>query len=362
MKMATLFPRESVRMTWTSKPAVPRASKPTDRRRGSDRPIIRPALEVCGLEPAHESLQREIIAGLKRHPKTLPCKFLYDERGSRLFDAICELEEYYPTRTETRILRDNIGKIAALCGPHCLLVELGSGTSTKTRLLLDYLKAPVAYVPIDISRSHLIHAAEGLNGDYGALEILPVCADYSDPLTLPAPAKTPGRVVVFFPGSTIGNFAPREAAAFLRRIATWCHPGDAFLVGVDLQKDRQILLAAYNDAKGITSAFNLNLLRRANEELGANFICAQFRHRAIYNENHDRVEMHLVSRCKQRVTIAGNQIDFDKGEHIVTEYSYKYRIETFHQLASRAGWQPERTWVDENRLFSVNYLTLTKSP
>src|SRR5437667_2621933 len=234
--------------------------------------------------PTPANFQAEFIAGLKQRPKILPCKFFYDERGSTLFDDICELEEYYLTRTETKILQDNIAEISALCGSDCVLVELGSGRSSKTRLLLDHLETPVAYVPIDISRPHLLRAAEAINGDYFPLQILPVCADYNQPLRLPVPARTPKRQVIFFPGSTIGNFEPHQAAAFLRRLAGACQSGDGLLIGVDLQKSRDILYAAYNDAQGVTAAFNLNLLLRANRELGASFNLEQFRHRAIYDE------------------------------------------------------------------------------
>lgn len=320
--------------------------------------------EVChgivlsDFEPDCEHLEAEFIAGLNRRPKTLPCKFFYDERGSDLFEQICVLDEYYLTRTENRILRDNIAEIAALCGPRCLLVELGSGNSSKTRLLLDHLEEPVAYVPIDLSRAHLLRAADALNGDYYPLQILPICADYNQPLELPSPARSPERATIFFPGSTIGNFEPRQAAAFLRRIAGWCQPGDGLLVGVDLQKPREILHQAYNDAKGITAAFNLNLLRRANEELAANFDLDQFRHRAAYNPRHGRIEMHLVSQRKQAVRVAGEQIEFAEGETITTEYSYKYKVETFRVLASAGGWQPGRAWLDKNQWFSLQYFTL----
>jgi dimethylhistidine N-methyltransferase len=319
--------------------------------------------EVCGeirlsdFEPAPDNFKAEFIAGLERHPKVLPCKFFYDEHGSRLFDQICQLDEYYLTRAETEILRNNITEIAALCGPDCVLVEPGSGNSSKTRLLLDHLERPVAYVPIDISQAHLFSTAQTLNGDYFPLEILPVCADYNQPLTLPTPARRPGRTVVFFLGSTIGNFEPWQAAIFLRRIASWCKPGDGLFIGVDLQKSRELLHLAYNDAKGITAAFNLNLLQRANTELGADFILERFRHEAIYDEAHSRIEMRLVSRCQHQVVVAGEQFEFGEGERITTEYSYKYRIEAFHELAAAAGWQPERTWTDKERWFSVNYFT-----
>ena len=320
--------------------------------------ITEPCSEmVLDLAPTPANFQSEFLAGLKRHPKTLPCKFFYDERGSTLFDDICELEEYYLTRTETKILRDNVEEISALCGSDCVLIELGSGRSSKTRLLLDHLETPVAYVPIDISRRHLLRAAEALNGDYFPLQVLPICADYNQPLKLPIPARIPKRKVIFYPGSTIGNFEPQPAAAFLRRLATWCQPGDGLLIGVDLQKSRDILRAAYNDARGVTAAFNLNLLLRANGELGASFNLEQFRHRAIYDEVNGRIEMHLVSQCRQRVVLAGEEIHFEKGEFVTTEYSYKYREEGFRAFAGAAGWQAQRTWIDEGRLFSVHYFS-----
>ena len=305
--------------------------------------------------PTPANFQAEFIAGLNQRPKILPCKFFYDERGSTLFDDICELGEYYLTRTETKILQDNIREISALCGSDCVLVELGSGRSSKTRLLLDHLETPVAYVPIDISRPHLLRAAEAINGDYFPLQILPVCTDYNQPLRLPVPARTPKRQVIFFPGSTIGNFEPHQAAAFLRRLAGACQSGDGLLIGVDLQKSRDILYAAYNDAQGVTAAFNLNLLLRANRELGASFNLEQFRHRAIYDEANGRIEMHLVSQCRQSVLVADHEIHFDKGEAITTEYSYKYREENFRALAAASGWQARQTWSDEGGLFSVHY-------
>jgi dimethylhistidine N-methyltransferase len=313
---------------------------------------------LSDFEPTSDTFEAEFIAGLKRDPKILPCKFFYDQRGSQLFDRICELDEYYLTRTETKILRDNISEIAELCGAECFLVELGSGQSSKTRLLLDHLERPAAYVPIDISRRHLVRAAQGLNGDYYGLEILPVCADYIQPLMLPVPARRPKRRVIFFPGSTIGNFEPAQAISFLRRIANWCEPGDGLLIGVDLQKNEKLLHAAYNDSQGVTAAFNLNLLQRANRDLGANFLLDQFRHRAIYDRTHSRIEMQLVSECSQSVQMGGEEIDFRRGEFVTTEYSYKYTRESFSELALKAGWQCKQVWLDDSDLFSVHYLTI----
>jgi dimethylhistidine N-methyltransferase len=289
----------------------------------------------------------------------VPCKFFYDELGSRLFDRICELDDYYPTRTETGILQKRLPDIAELCGPRCAVVEPGSGSSAKTRLLLDHLESPVAYIPIEISRAHLVRAAKALNGDYFSLEILPVCADYHQPLQLPEPAQTPSRTLVFFPGSTIGNFERGEATEFLSRIAGWCQPGDALLVGVDLQKDPEVLHRAYNDSEGVTAAFNLNLLQRANDELGAAFQLGQFRHEAIYDEDAGRIEMRLISQTQQQVALAGKRLEFDTGEIITTEYSHKYTIDGFRQLAETAGWTPRRVWTDDRQWFSVHYLTVT---
>jgi dimethylhistidine N-methyltransferase len=306
-------------------------------------------------ETGQDHLDEEFIEGLRLKPKMLPCKFFYDARGSALFEKICALEDYYPTRTETRILRESMGEISRLCGPGCLLIELGSGSSSKTRLLLEHLPRLAAYVPVEISRPALDQAAAELSRDF-PVEILPVCADYNQPIKLPHPSLIPERKMVFFPGSTIGNFAPEEAMNFLKRIAGWCSPGDGFLIGVDLQKDRTVLKRAYNDSRGVTAAFNLNLLHRANRELGANFNLRQFQHCAFYNEEQSRIEMHLVSTCRQTVSISGEPFLFERGEHIITEYSYKYRIDQFHRLARRAGWRAVKTWTDPRQWFSLHYL------
>lgn len=315
-------------------------------------------IPLTDLEPTPADFRSEFLAGLQRRPRLLPCKFFYDERGSRLFDRICELPEYYPTRTEAGILARNLDAIAAFCGRDCLLVELGSGSSRKTRLLLDRLEAPAGYVPIDISRAHLRAAAATLAGEYPALEILPVCADYAQPLRLPAPDTPAERRVVFFPGSTIGNFHPPEAVRFLRRIRDWCEPGDRLIVGVDLEKRREILEPAYNDERGITAAFNLNLLVRANRELGADFVLERFSHEAIYDAERRRIEMRIVSGCEQVVAIGRERFEFGPGERIVTEYSYKYPPSQFAGLASEAGWSVVRRWSDRRDWFGVFALEL----
>jgi dimethylhistidine N-methyltransferase len=303
--------------------------------------------------PADE-FRSELLQGLRSDPKTVPCKFLYDERGSELFEAICGLHEYYPTRTEMSILREHAAEMAAHCGRACLLLEPGSGSSAKTRLLLDHLDAPVAYVPMDISSESLLRTAAELRRDYYPLEVRPLCADYHGPIDLPTFDSMPQRTVIFFPGSTIGNFAPQEAVRFLRRMANWCQPGDSLIIGVDLKKDPAVLWRAYNDSQGITAAFNLHLLERANAELGASFNLEHFQHRAIYNERLGRIEMHLVSLKNQHVRIARETFHFHAGEFVTTEHSYKYQLSDFRRLLRESGWQVTRTWTDPNRWFGVH--------
>jgi dimethylhistidine N-methyltransferase len=312
-------------------------------------------LELCDLAPERASFLSDVLAGLSAPRKTLPCKYFYDERGSALFERICELEEYYPTRTELGILRRHAGAMAEALGPRCLLVEYGSGSSTKTRLLLERLVDPAAYVPVDISREHLLRSATALSAHHPRLPVRPVCADFTQPFALP---EVPGalRRAVFFPGSTIGNFADAEARKLLAQVAEQCGPGGLLLIGVDLRKSRAILEPAYDDAKGVTAEFNLNLLRRINRELGARFDLAAFAHRAVWNAAEGRVEMHLVSRREQVVRIAGRSIRFLRGESIHTESSHKYEIEGFAALAHEAGFEVLRVFTDPARLFSVQLL------
>jgi dimethylhistidine N-methyltransferase len=291
------------------------------------------------LAPERASIRDEVLGGLRRRPKELPPKLFYDERGSQLFDQICELEEYYPTRTEMAIMQAHAHEMAALVGPDSLLIEYGSGSSLKTRLLLDCLAAPAGYVPIDISREHLLRSAERLAAAYPAIEILPVWADYTAGLTLPRPARRVARAVAYFPGSTIGNCHPHEAVRLLRQIAELVGPGGGLLIGVDLQKDRATLERAYDDRAGVTAAFNLNMLARINRELGADFRLDQFRHRALYNEQVDRIEMHLISQRSQLVDVDGVSIAFDAGESILTECSYKYSVAAFGALAHAGGFE-----------------------
>jgi dimethylhistidine N-methyltransferase len=313
---------------------------------------------VVPVESDNKEFLREAAVGLLQPQKTLPCKFLYDDQGSQLFNQICDLDEYYPTRTETAILRDNIRGIAEVIGPECRLVEFGSGTSTKTRLLLEHLDDLVSYTPIDISSGQLFDSCQKLERDFPALEILPVAADYTDPLELPELQTPAQKVVAFFPGSTIGNFKPHEAVSFLQRIADLCGPGGGLLIGVDLSKDRRLLEAAYNDREGVTAEFNLNLLTRANRELGSDFDLGSFRHQAVYDEALGRIEMRLVSLRPQVVRLANREFFFGEDEYITTEYSYKYSLPKFTNLARRAGFEVLNVWVDGNNWFSVQYLSV----
>lgn len=300
----------------------------------------------------------EALAGLRQPQKTLPCKYFYDQRGSQLFDQICDLPEYYPTRTEAGIMADNITEMAAVFGPDCLLIEYGSGSSTKTRILLDHLPHLAGYVPMDISREHLFQTAESLAEAYPELDILPLCADYTAKFELPEASRDVRSRVVYFPGSTIGNFHRAEAAAFLRHIAEVCGPGGGLLIGVDLRKSPQVLEPAYNDAQGVTAEFNLNLLRRMNSELGADFDLEGFAHHALYNEAIGRIEMHLASLNAQTVTVGGETIRFEEDETIWTECSYKYSLPEFSAMASSAGFEVRRVWTDDAQKFSVQYLTV----
>ena len=302
----------------------------------------------------------DVLRGLSAAVKAIPCKYFYDEAGSKLFDRICELEEYYPTRTELTIMEQHVQEMADLAGPACLLVEYGSGSSVKSRLLLDRLETPAAYVPVDISREHLRSSASALARAYPHLEVLPICADFTQPLDLPVPALPFRRRLIYFPGSTIGNFTPAEAIRLLRRTAQLGGPGSGLLLGVDLKKDPQILHAAYNDRRGVTAAFNLNLLERINRELGADFQTAQFWHHASYNPREGRIEMYLISQREQRVRIGSQAFTLAEGEAIRTEYSYKYNSADLRHLAKAGGYEVRRVWTDERNHFCVAYLIVAE--
>lgn len=310
--------------------------------------------------PAPADFYSEVIDGLARERKMIPPKFFYDAEGSRLFDAICNVPEYYPTRTEMQILRDNAADIAQYVGEDCLLVEPGSGSSEKVRLLLDSIR-PSAYMPMDISKDHLIDAAQRVSAEYPWLDVHATCADFTAPLDLPyEPAQS--HTVAFFPGSSIGNFEPPRAVEFLANIAAMVGPRGGLLIGVDLVKEHHILNAAYNDTRGVTAAFNRNLLVRINRELGADFDTDGFQHRAFFNAERSRIEMHLVSEVDQVVSVNSHRFAFAGSETIHTENSYKYSIEAFQALAREAGFAPVKVWTDARELFSVHYLEVAGKP
>jgi dimethylhistidine N-methyltransferase len=306
--------------------------------------------------PAADAFRRDVLRGLSRPEKELPCKYFYDERGSALFDRICALEEYYPTRCELEILERHAPEMARLVGPAAALIEYGSGSGVKTQLLLSALHHPVAYAPVDISGELLVESAQRLARHFPNLSVLPVYADFSRPFSLP-PLPAAARRVVYFSGSTIGNFDPPEAVDLLAGISRLCGRGGGLLIGVDLKKDRSILERAYNDRLGVTAAFNLNLLARINRELDGDFDVDRFAHHAFYNDRPGRIEMHLISQAEQTVRVADRTFHFRRGEGIHTECSYKYGLEEFARLASNAGLQLQKVWTDKQRHFSVQFLT-----
>ena len=300
----------------------------------------------------------DAIAGLSRPQKRLAAKYFYDAAGSELFDRITELDEYYPTRTELGIMRKYAGAMAGCCGPRCLLVELGAGSLVKARLLLDELDRPAGFVPVDVSGDHLDGAARQLALDYPNLPIAPVTADFTT--DFPLPPIPAARRVVYFPGSTLGNFEPAEADALLRRTAALVGPGGGMLLGVDLRKDVAVLERAYDDRAGVTAAFNLNLLARMNRELDADFDLDEFEHRAFYNPARSRVEMHLRSRVAQRVRVGGAAFDFRAGETIHTENSHKYDVRELTARSLACGLRVEAVWTDPRDYFAV--LSLVAEP
>lgn len=320
------------------------------------------SMPLHDLHPDPDDLHAEVIAGLSRARKTLPCKYFYDARGSLLFDRICELDEYYPTRTEIGILESASDEIADYVGEKALVIELGSGSSTKTDLLLRALPAPAGYVPVDISREHLTDAAERIAGRFPGLEVWPVCADFNAEIGLPDFDHDEHERIVFFPCSTIGNLHAADRRALLERIVRLCGPaGGRLLLGIDLVKDVRQLEQAYDDAQGVTAAFNRNLLQRINRELDADFDLDRFAHLARFDRQHSRIEMHLVSQAAQVVEIDGRRFEFARGESICTEHSYKFTIDGFSALARDAGWTFERAWTDDDDLFAVLLLSTGKS-
>ena len=307
-------------------------------------------------QPARTANSAELLAGLQLEQKQVNPKYFYDARGSELFEQITRQQEYYPTRTEKAILRDYAAEIATHCGAGCVLIEPGSGNSEKVRLLLNAMR-PAAYVPVDISAEFLYEAAVKLGLEFPWLKIQAICADFGGQwqasTELPA-----GRRVVFYPGSTIGNMEPRDARDFLSGLRQWIGGDGGILIGVDLHKSEQLLNAAYNDASGVTARFNLNILNTLNSLLDGDFREQAFSHRAFYNTELKRIEMHLVSRESQVVTLNGSSIRFDKGETLHTENSYKYTLEDFSELSESAGLALEKSWLDANKLFSIHYLTV----
>lgn len=298
----------------------------------------------------------EIVKGLNKSQKELPAKLFYDEKGSQLFDQITELDAYYPTRTETKIMKEFIGEIEEEIGPNSLLIEYGSGSSVKTKILLDNLQDLAGYVTIDISGEHLIKTAEQLKIEYPHITIYPVCADYTKPFDLPELEQDVWQKVAYYPGSTIGNFYPDDAVKFMDRIGNTVGQGGGFLIGVDLQKETAVLNLAYNDPEKVTAAFNLNSLVHLNREYDGDFILNCFKHDAFYNEDKGRIEMHLVSLENQAANVCGEKFEFSEGETIRTEVSYKYTIGSFSDLAERSGFEVKKVWMDSNKMFSVQYL------
>ncbi len=308
-----------------------------------------------GLPPELTDFAEAVLEGLSLDDKAIPSRFLYDARGSELFEEITDLAEYYPTRTEIAILERYADDMAEQIGPAEALVEFGSGSSRKTVLLIEALQALRTYVPMDIEATCLAQAKEALDAQFPALDIQPLVADFTRRVALPDELAERFKLG-FFSGSTIGNLTRPEARKFLASAAASLGPGSAFLIGVDLKKPLDILLPAYNDAKGVTAEFNLNLLKRINRELEGDFDLDQFEHDAVFNTEHGRVEMHLVSKTDQRVSVLGERFDFAVGERLHTENSHKYTLPEFRLLATDAGWRHAALWVDDQALFSLHLL------
>ncbi len=310
-------------------------------------------IQFYDYHPEQSDFYSEVVVGLQATPKVIPPKFFYDEVGSQLFEQICQLPEYYPTRTEQQILASNAGEIANIIGTHSYILEPGCGSCEKIKNLIDTLR-PKAYVPMDISKDFLQKSAQAISDEYPWLDVHAACVDFTAPMQLPFCPDNEHKLA-FFPGSSIGNFEPKHAKQFLRQVADMVGKGGGMLIGVDLKKEEQLLRDAYNDDAGVTAEFNLNLLTRINDELDANFDLEHFDHHAFYNADIGRIEMHLVSQKSQKIKVGDQLIDFTEGESIHTENSYKYTIKEFQQLASNAGFIPVDVWTDEQELFSVHY-------
>ena len=324
----------------------------------SARSFVNEENPAVAAEVARKIFRDEVLAGLSKSARRLPYKFFYDEQGAGLFQQICDLPEYYITRTEIEILRLHGAEMAEALGPQIELIGLGTGAGTKTRILLEELPEPRVYVPIDISKKQLEKSSARFRRMFPALQILPVAADYLEPFELPLPRQLSSRSIVYFPGSTIGNFEPEAAGEFLTRLVEVAGEGGGLLIGVDLQKDRHVIEAAYNDSAGVTAKFNKNLLARINRELGADFDLAHWQHYAIYNPAEGRIEIYLISEINQTVKVAGQIFQFRAGEKMLTEYSYKHTIGGFITLARQAGFKFEQVWTDDARWFGVFYFTV----
>ena len=311
---------------------------------------------LTDLRPTPDDITGDALAGLSATPKRLPSKYFYDARGSQLFEAITRQPEYYPTRVEIALLDAKMAEIAEAVGPHAHVVEYGSGSGRKTLQLLEGLQDPVAYTPIEISRTTVLAATERLAEAFPGIEMLPVCADFTQPVELPEPAREPGHTLVFFPGSTLGNFTNDEAVALMRSMRETMGRNGQALIGIDLEKDTGVLEAAYNDAAGVTAEFTLNLLARLNREIGSDFDLDGFRHRAVYSRERGRIETFLVSQHAQTVTVDGRTFDFEAGEAMQVEYSHKYTDARFEDLAARAGLKVVNRWNDGDYWFGLRLL------
>ena len=318
------------------------------------------SITLLDCQPETDRFLEEVIEGLSQPQKRLPCKYFYDETGCELFDRICKLDEYYLTRTELDIMDRCAAEMGETIGSDCLLIELGIGSGTKTRILLDNLEPPLTFVPVDIAKESLVENATVLSRRYTEFDIQPICADFSQPFDLPDFETKHDRRVVYFPGSTVGNFTRQDASRLLSRMARMCGDNGGLLIGLDLQKDRATLEAAYNDDQGVTAAFNLNLLARINEELNADFQLGQFEHRAEYNSEEHRIEIFLDSVCEQQVSVDGQRFAFAKGEAICTEHSHKYDLEDFEKLVAPLGFKLRSTWTDANEYFAVVFFEITE--
>ncbi len=313
-------------------------------------------VDVHDYAPCANTMRDDVLRGLSRIPKELPSQYLYNKRGAELFEQICKTKEYYPTRTELDILSRHMGAIADRIGPGAIVIEPGSGSGLKTRTLLQGLDEPAGYVPIDVAKEQLTQFATSVDCEFPEIEVIPVCADFTTDYEIPSCKNTEGSRVCYFPGSTIGNFKPHSAINVLQHLAELCDDDGGVLIGVDLKKDRTTLESAYDDAEGVSREFALNYLVRLNRELGADFNVDQFDYEAPYNESLGRIEMALVSLCKQEVNIDESCVRFEKDERVHTEYSYKYTLDEFATLAERANLRVEQTWTDPDEQFSVQYL------